>query len=123
VCGRGGPAIVVSVFAVSDSAATGWNLVYTHVSDEPFLYTVYLSRYYIKIIPSIDYSINYNKFHTHIHIVTVNFLTHTMHLILVGVYQFSKKILTFKEMFGIGFYLNFQHNVRPSRTQIQTTFF
>jgi len=34
--------------------------------DEPFLYTVYLSRYYIKINPSICYSIIYHKFHTQI---------------------------------------------------------
>jgi len=63
---RGGPTIVVSVFPISDRAATSQNLDYTQVYDEPFLYAVYMPRYYIKIIPSICYSISYYKFHTHI---------------------------------------------------------
>jgi len=63
---RGGPTIVVSVFPISDREATSQNLDYTQVSEEPFLYTIYLSRYYFKINLSICYSIIYHKFHTQI---------------------------------------------------------
>ena len=48
---RGGPTVVVSLFAISNFAATSQNLDYTQVSDKPFLYALYLCRYHIRIIP------------------------------------------------------------------------